>query len=408
MKIKSLNKLSALIGVICGLILLPLTTQAQPYPYEWVNTGTGDWSEAVNWDNGVPALVPGNDIYISNGGRAEITWLTYVDLGNADPIADSVTLTNGSTLYMDSYLEGVKKLTLSGGSKLIMTDYGGINTLTPKGGEIALYENSSINVSVPFYYSELNVNKVTGDGTGTFNITGNASHFYGIELNNINIHSAAAGYINVETFSGTGNLTVASGTFDVNNDNRTGGNITVAAGAKLVSSSVTTEVHDGYSLSGDGTIEFRGSNIRIMSGGRLDSSLTFTSNNYFTSDQLILENGVILTYVEDSPLTFLGWTGDYKNFELVVGNSVFVDFSNTSLVADNDYIIIDWSGAPNMIEIDFSGDNFATDIAGTFNVVNNQLVFHATAVPEPSVYILLGIGLGILLITAHRRRRVQS
>jgi hypothetical protein len=47
-------------------------------------------------------------------------------------------------------------------------------------------------------------------------------------------------------------------------------------------------------------------------------------------------------------------------------------------------------------------------MTGTFTVENNQLTFNATAIPEPSTWFLLGTGLGILLLTAHRRRNVQS
>jgi hypothetical protein len=44
----------------------------------------------------------------------------------------------------------------------------------------------------------------------------------------------------------------------------------------------------------------------------------------------------------------------------------------------------------------------------TFTVANNQLTFTATAIPEPSVWFLLGAGITLFLITAHHRRRNQS
>jgi hypothetical protein len=47
-------------------------------------------------------------------------------------------------------------------------------------------------------------------------------------------------------------------------------------------------------------------------------------------------------------------------------------------------------------------------MTGTFTIDGTQLTFHATAIPEPSTWFLLGTGLGILLLTAHRRRNVQS
>jgi hypothetical protein len=55
----------------------------------------------------------------------------------------------------------------------------------------------------------------------------------------------------------------------------------------------------------------------------------------------------------------------------------------------------------------FTATNLGPDMGGTFtvNAENKQLTFHATAVPEPTTYILLGI---LLLTARHRRRNVQS
>jgi hypothetical protein len=44
-------------------------------------------------------------------------------------------------------------------------------------------------------------------------------------------------------------------------------------------------------------------------------------------------------------------------------------------------------------------------MTGTFTIDGTQLTFHATAIPEPSTWFLLGTGLGILFLTVRQHRR---
>jgi autotransporter-associated beta strand protein len=57
--------LIGLIGILCGLSLLPSAAQAQ----YWNNISSGLWSEAVNWNtDSLP--VQGSNVYINNSGTA--------------------------------------------------------------------------------------------------------------------------------------------------------------------------------------------------------------------------------------------------------------------------------------------------------------------------------------------------
>jgi hypothetical protein len=388
MNIKSINKLSALIGVICGLTLLPLTVTAQGQE-NWTNPGTGAWEDAANWQGGeVPP--PSTNINIANGGEAQFTAAT-------------------TFYYINKYMGyGFNSVVIDGNSTLTVTSGGVLNT-----GTLSLQNNSTVNMDAATW-SEVYIQEVTGDNTGTFNLTGNGSGMNNyVTYDSVNIRSEVTGYVIVDALAGTGNhLTVVSGTLAIEDqDNRVGGNTTVANGASLEirNNNIMIQVQDGYSLSGGGTVKFNGSSlISIGNGGRLNSSVTIDNGNNSGAPWLVLEDGAILEFAKNSPLIILG-----TSFEIAAWNStVFVDFSDASLVGETDYVIIDWTGVTNMKDGTFSAANFSaagTDVTGEFSIRDSQLVFTTDAVPEPSTYFLLGAGLGMLSLAAHyRRRNVQS
>jgi T5SS/PEP-CTERM-associated repeat protein len=65
------HKSSALIGVLCGLILFLTLSVAQAANTYWTNTGSGAWEDVSNWSNGLP--IYGNWANIDNSGTAVIS-----------------------------------------------------------------------------------------------------------------------------------------------------------------------------------------------------------------------------------------------------------------------------------------------------------------------------------------------
>jgi hypothetical protein len=134
------------LSVIYGLILLPLTTSAQQET-EWLNTGSGLWSEASNWGSGIPT----EDYYAEfwNGGTAVI---------------NNGSMSCGTLLLGDSFwgsLDGLSgNLTVNGNGYLNVsyvsvygydTDHKSILNIAGSGsvnaGNITLSTNSFVNIS---------------------------------------------------------------------------------------------------------------------------------------------------------------------------------------------------------------------------------------------------------------------
>ncbi|MDR1304160.1 MAG: PEP-CTERM sorting domain-containing protein, partial [Verrucomicrobiales bacterium] len=163
------------------------------------------------------------------------------------------------------------------------------------------------------------------------------------------------------------------------------GNITVSD-----RSAIALTVSAGALIDGPGTrIE---SLLTIARDGHLASTITLTNG-------LTLETGAILDYYTTGALQITGGT-------LNIADGILVDFANTTLLGDQDYLIMDYTGATGALNAEsFTATGLNQDLDGAFHLNNNQLLFH-TVIPEPSTWFLLGMGLGtwLLVVCYHQRQ----
>ena len=104
MKMKRLITTLGIAALGIGGLISVSTTQAN----DWNNTGIGDWSNAANWNGGIPDNTGGWAIgNVNNGGTAIISTLvpnvSEAWAGN-DGVAGHIIVTNGGTMTVNNWL----------------------------------------------------------------------------------------------------------------------------------------------------------------------------------------------------------------------------------------------------------------------------------------------------------------
>jgi hypothetical protein len=194
---------------------------------------------------------------------------------------------------------------------------------------------------------------------------------------------------------GFGATTLTADSIQVRTFSVINGRMNLSAGTTLTVSGTSSVVGPVSSLGGEGHIT--GGRLTVQGTGRLATTLTLSGG-------LTLSSGAVLDYADEGLLLNGGI--------LTINNGgIVIDFSNSTL-GSQPYLIMDYANTTgNNVLADgsqFIATGLDPDITGSFSVVNNQLFFNATAVPEPSLYFLLGAGLGVLLISRLRNRKSQT
>jgi T5SS/PEP-CTERM-associated repeat protein len=124
------HKSSALIGVLCGLILSFTLSVAQAAETYWINTGTGAWEDIGNWSNGVPD--DDDTAYIQNSGTVILSSGTgkvfTIDVGKNN-VGSGSFIIKGTGFLDTTKQSGEIRVgsSVSGAGVLILTDSGTIN-----------------------------------------------------------------------------------------------------------------------------------------------------------------------------------------------------------------------------------------------------------------------------------------
>ncbi len=215
------------------------------------------------------------------------------------------------------------------------------------------------------------------------------------------------------TYSGT--TTISNGTILFNGDN------SGATGAVTVNSA--------GSLGGAGTIggntsiagnHFAGSTTTAgaVAQQTFGGNLTYSGGASTVSWELISNSTAnpgtnYDQFVIGGDLSFSGTTNLSLSFNGDSGSGSTVDWDDTFWDADQSWVIYDvagtLTGVPTLVTegwLDASGDTFSASV-GSFalNTSGNDIVLNFTAVPEPSTYGLMGLGLAAFGWAARRRRK---
>ncbi|MDR1145534.1 MAG: PEP-CTERM sorting domain-containing protein [Verrucomicrobiales bacterium] len=321
----------------------------------------------------------------------------------------------------------------------------GISSLTMTGGTIANHGegNNLYGIYLTYYCSStvsgVDITVDSGDGIGVFvddstltltdsNIHSNGQSLYIFDdsIATVNLHGntltgdiRADGYMGQHSTSLT--LTADNGsviTGDVLGNTSSTDITLTGVGTKLVgnvsatwSGSIMINVTDGGVITGDiicgdttysssGTIAITLTDAGTALYGNLEinnGAITLTIG----ADALLAGGGTVSNLIMDTG-AILGYTDELTvTTSITIGDSIIIDFSN--LTETGNYQVLDWSSA-SITGGTISEDQFtATHAEGTFSVTDGQLTFNATAVPEPSTWFLIGMGLGTLALF-HRRK----
>jgi hypothetical protein len=331
----------------------------------------------------------------------------YLTDTSSGTVRDVNIETKGNSAY-GVYTASTSALTLSGGT---------ITTGSSSAHGIYLAGSSSGTVSnVNIETKGASGHGVYATGTSALTLTDSDISATGSNANALYLATRSSGTVSLNHNTITGNI-LASGTSTLTLSGSDGtvltGNVTGTTGATIgitlsgegskfvgnvtrsADSTITLDISDGATLGDAATANTINGEVTIKDGGHLVTTLTLTNG-------ITLEAGAVLDYAGNSAGLLV------KGGAVTVSDGIMVDFGGVTVEAGDEFIVLDWNGATlsgSVSETSFTAANLGADVDGSFTVTNNQLIFTANAVPEPSVYFLIGTGLGILLLTAYYRRR---
>jgi T5SS/PEP-CTERM-associated repeat protein len=322
----------------------------------WSNSGTGDWTVDLNWDNHVPSSTV--NAHISNAGTAQL-----------------MTTGSGSNVYVGESNSG--ELEISGAGNLTVSNY----------VEVASVGTGTLSLSTGGKLSD--VNGYIGDGYGTGPGTGT-----------VTIDGAGSKWTN------TGMLEMDNGSLTIQNGGAAGSSTALIANNSPVNGAVTvTGAGSNWTIT---NYIYVGTNsngsLSILNGGTVNdfSSKLGAYDNFQLSNGTVLVDGVGSTWTNTAALI----VGDAGIGELTIQNTGTVTAGDVTIgnqSTSTGSVIVSGVGSilsgTGTLTVGYSG-NAVVQITNGAKVKAGSLGFVAGPGSTGTGQLVIGIGLDNLAYNA--------
>ncbi|MCB1930533.1 MAG: PEP-CTERM sorting domain-containing protein [Rhodocyclaceae bacterium] len=380
---------------IALLTLGALSTPAAGVETTWVG-GTGDWGDASNWSNGQPGAT---DVAVIRNGRATLDFDTSI-LG---------------LMQSGGQISGVGVLSVFGDAIWTTGEQRGDGTtfftgnLFLSGGAAKVIQSGRVIEAVSTVWSG---NTASNSGAieiltrGTFNNLGNFDDSNEFDSSIFNGASGGTSFHNSATYNKNGMATTAIATPFINS-----GTLNVNAGTIRIASDFTNEgavrIAEGATFAGRANAkattsdDARLDNFGTISPGRAGAEIGTLALN----GDLNLASSSNITLELSSRTVFdkIFLTGDVDlGGELTISS----DGGYTPAAGDS-FIVMTFAqnlGDSTFEKLTTNGFNFAPGLGLEVSYNANNVTVIVAAIPEPSQYMMMLAGLGLVGAMVRRRR----